>query len=241
MLTQIHKSTAEHPLYVSELAKIEETKLRNLQLISELLKLSHTNVTVHHEMEVLSIEAGHNMDLLALKRQMQANLEATVVEQGQECNPPAVPSILIHQRLATQQPPYLGESEAQDLQANRKPEAGATRVFPVLERIGATQRRNESCSFDEALFPTVTPPVVTTAVKAVSRKRQRHENRKRVTGAGDYFEEENGSEDGTDDDSEGGYQDIVDIFQTRLLQKGPAVRPAGCKGNRRHRPKTTST
>jgi hypothetical protein len=242
--------TAEHPLYVAELAKIEESRSRKLRVISELLKLSRSNVDIHHEMEVLTIEHSHSKDLLALKIQMQANLAATV-EQGQECNPPALPSTLDHQRFALQQPPFAGEHKTHGLPIGPNPEArsvATTRVVPVLERVGATQRHGDSCNFDDALFsttlPAVTTTTTTTSVKAVSRKRSRHDNRKRATGAGDNCEEESGernsSEDSGDEDNDGGYLDIVDFFQARLLQNGPAARSVACKGPRRNRPKTAS-
>lgn len=248
----LHK-TAEHPLYVAELAKIEESRSRKLRVISELLKLSRSNVDAHHEMEVLTIEHGHSKNLLALKIQMQANLAATV-EQSQECNPrpPAPPTTLDHQRFALQQTPFAGDHKTQDLSVGPNPVAGviaATRVVPNLERMGATQRRVDSCNFDDALFPTTLPPVTTattttTTVKAVNRKRSRYHNQKRVTGAGDSFEEDSGernsSEDSGDEDNDEGYLDIVDFFQARLFAKGPVARPVACKGPRRNRQKTAS-
>jgi len=244
-LSLTHTKTAEHPLYVAELAKVEETKNRKLDLISELLKLSRSNVDVYHEMDVMSIEHSHNKDLLACKIQMQANLAATV-KQSHECNPPALPSTLDHQRFALQQPPFVSEHKSQDLPVVPGV-VSTTRVFPVLERLSATQCRADSCNFDEAFFPTFLPDVTTTSsttVKAVGRKRSRHEKCKRVTGAGDSFEEESGErnslEDSADEDNDRGYQDIVDYFQARLLQKGPVARPAACKGPRRNRPKTAS-
>lgn len=245
-LSLTNTKTAEHPLYVAELAKIEESRSRKLRVISELLKLSRSNVDIHHEMEVLAIEHSHSKDLLALKIQMQANLAATV-EQGQECNPPALPSTLDHQRFALQQPPFAGEHKTHDLPVGPNPEARSVattraRVVPVLERVG------DSCNFDYALFsttlPAVTTTTTTTSVKAVSRKRSRHDNRKRATGAGDNSEEESGernsSEDSGDEDNDGEYLDIVDFFQARLLQKGPAARSVACKGPRRNRQKTAS-
>lgn len=195
-------------------------------------------------MEVLSIEAGHNKDLLALRRLMHANLEATLVEQIDECDPPTSTSILDHRRFATQQPPFVDKDKIQDLPIDSKPvkETMGSTHFP-LERMGVTQEFNDSCNFDEALFPTPIPTVATTGTIAESRKRPRHGNSKRVTGAGENVEENgerNGSSsDSTDDDNEGEYQDIVDFFHARLLYKRPLVKSASRRPSRSRQKPTT--
>lgn len=213
-------------------------------MISELHKLSRSNVDLEHDMEVLAIEHSHSKDLLALKFQLQENL-AALGEQSQDCNPPAHPSTLDHRLFPLLQLPYVNEHKTQDLPILPKPVAEdvvTTHIFPVVERTCQSQSHTDSCDFDEVLLPTTLPAVTTTTTtaKSVSRKHARHENRERVTGAGDSFEEISGQQkrqnNSSDEDKDGEYIHIVDFFQARLLQN----RPVAQKGSQRNRERISS-
>ncbi|KAM3574306.1 hypothetical protein VYU27_003783 [Nannochloropsis oceanica] len=242
---QLPMLTTEHPLYVAELAKIEEMKNRKLHVISELVKLSCSNVDLEYDMEVLAIEHSHSKDLLALKFQLLETMTATG-EQSPDCNPPAHLSTTDNRLFAIQQPRLIDDQKAQDQPILPKPVAGdvcVTHVFPVLGRTYQSQSHSDSCDFDEVLLPTPLPAVTTntSSAKSVSRKRiVRNQNDKCVTGAGDSIEEmsrkQKRQKNNADEDKDGEYIHIVDFFQARLLQN----RPVAKNRSRRNREKMSS-